>query len=1469
MGKVLHKNKIGSRFLTLLVVFCLTFASVLTSLSLAAHADEHGDDGHDHIPVVLAASCSVSGCPGGDYGSGYNHCNMYGHGSGACKNSKSSPSGACNTHRCTNKLADGSRCTWQVGHTSNGCKNSSGGGGGGTTPAKCNAGCGNTRATGSNYCSTHKCGASSGCTAYGQYTTNLGPRCANHVCSVCHAIAMTGSGPCSSCRNPGTTPTTYTCDEPGCNRTVANPGDYCSQHQQSGGGGGSTTYRCSYPGCNSQVGSAGAMCQYHMSLPTQPTTCSIHPGYPLPCARCSDSCAPHGYFPAASCPQCNPPQVSVRFVTDRSSFPSGGMTRVDSFPQGQLISAFLNNAERPISPASDGSSFSYWDTAGSSVVTGGMTITAVWTPPPPQPVTITWVQGSGATIVGGATQQAMTGQQIILPDLHHPAYLHFTWTATATGLNPNPTTGLTAGNQYLLLMGGPTQYTFTAVWDTTTTRPYTVTLTPGDWTSAPAGWMNPPQGVTQSGNNYQMTVNALTPNTLLPGSSTANRPDFVLTGWEVVTTGVNTEVELGYSLRGMASQNITVRALWRALDYEVHFNAGVGSFPTGSLPAGWARRSDKLMVFAGSQGSTVSSPMQPTSPDFEFTGWRMDGTFVPVGTTFSIIMPSQGATVYAEWREINRTLRLYTNAPVGALMANGTTFSAFMSTRPEAEYFNQTFVRGADLTPWLQSIESHPNFNDPSSDPSVIRIRFRGPFSDITFPGYEFRGWSTNASTLVEYTQLSSMPGNTPMVELYAIWAPRPFRITFNLSWDWDTDSAFLSQQDPYVMNVMFGQAITPPNAMQITRVGYTLHSWHEMSVDFTSGIPAAGYVWPATMPASDIEVKAAWTPKTITLKYQTNVVGMVISDSSVAVRGHTGVLSLPKPHPNNSDTDPSKNKYFAGWYSKDGSASNDWDEAYRLDPSGFFMPVVDGPNYYLYARWTETPAPPDPIEYYTLLFDAQGGLVNGQARYTLPQQLEEGDQVTASQVPANPVQEGYKFEGWFTAPCDPSCNQRDHSGCSGVQVTWPYTVSGTNYYLTVYARWTAVPYTLTFVNSLTGNVVHTQQVYVNESLSFFDRDIPSMGDNYVTGEWWTANGWFDNSLHENNDLVWGMRVDFSTALMWPQDTILYARYYALRLEIQYVNALPNSVEETVPVAKDVISNGDSYTTRTQTISAIGLKQIGWAFLSHDAVRGIGSGYSFDPSASNYFCDYHGGTYCFGMGESTAFMDATTGEGLFMLGLDQYVIRTYGLTRYHQLLTSSDQDALRKAYRIEFLQNGLGVLKLYPIWEQVDMFTVQLGIPQTHIVEETGRRYSGKNLVREWTEIKPTTPQEAAAWVLELQSYNYMNCIGTGLENSWVDVDNSKMIDKWKGVTGTALPGGSAIPAGVTRFTDWQLLAPSGSSLPDIKIFESGITLTYAAIQPYISSTGIVQIRALWGYQLDINRLPSCRRFDILGYGKN
>jgi uncharacterized repeat protein (TIGR02543 family) len=172
----------------------------------------------------------------------------------------------------------------------------------------------------------------------------------------------------------------------------------------------------------------------------------------------------------------------------------------------------------------------------------------------------------------------------------------------------------------------------------------------------------------------------------------------------------------------------------------------------------------------------------------------------------------------------------------------------------------------------------------------------------------------------------------------------------------------------------------------QFTRSGYSFAGWNTKADGTGTSYKAGAAV---KLDNDAVTLFAQWTKNAPTKHTVTFHPNNGQSDSTTSVENGSKVS---KP------TDPTRDGYkFDGWYT-DSDLKNAYD---------FSTPVTS--NLDLYAKWTkeETPVTPvTPVTDHTVTFHPS----NGQSDFT--QTVADGNKVSQ---PADPVQDGYTFNGWYT----------------------------------------------------------------------------------------------------------------------------------------------------------------------------------------------------------------------------------------------------------------------------------------------------------------------------------------------------------------------------------------------------------------------------------------------------------------------
>lgn len=122
--------------------------------------------------------------------------------------------------------------------------------------------------------------------------------------------------------------------------------------------------------------------------------------------------------------------------------------------------------------------------------------------------------------------------------------------------------------------------------------------------------------------------------------------------------------------------------------------------------------------------------------------------------------------------------------------------------------------------------------------------------------GYVFAGWNTAADgSGTTYAAGSTIPTPADSSTLYATWTALPATITLNAG------QGTLSGEN--TITSATGQAITLPDATQVTRTGYTLTGWADAEGTLVTS--------PYTVPAGGASLTAQWVAQSASIQINAN----------------------------------------------------------------------------------------------------------------------------------------------------------------------------------------------------------------------------------------------------------------------------------------------------------------------------------------------------------------------------------------------------------------------------------------------------------------------------------------------------------------------------------------------------------------------------------------------------------------------
>ena len=429
--------------------------------------------------------------------------------------------------------------------------------------------------------------------------------------------------------------------------------------------------------------------------------------------------------------------------------------------------------------------------------------------------------------------------------------------------------------------------------------------------------------------------------------------------------------------------------------------------------------------------------------------------------------------------------------------------------------------------------------------------------SGITIPnegslsktGYTFGGWNTDPNGTGTNYSAGSPFAPTGDITLYANWYdPNAtfYTVTFNIN---GGDGAVPSQQ-----KVQAGSGITIPDGSGLSKTGYIFGGWNT-DPNGTGYNYSAGYSY---TPTGDSTLYARWYDANATLytvTFNANGGNGTPPSEQIAQAGYN--ITIP------DGSGLTKTGYtFGGWNTDPNGTGINYQNGESFTPTG---------DSTLYARWYDANA-----TLYTVTFNANGG----DGTPPSEQRAQDGYSITIPDG-SGLTRTGYTFGGWNTNGYGTGINYQ-----SGESFT-PASDS------TLYARWDAIYYTVTFAaNDGVGTLPSEQTVQAGYSIT-----IPDGSELWRTG--FTFGGW---NTDPNGT---GINYQNGESFTPTGDNTLYARWYDASATHYIVTFNANDGDGTPP-SDQTAQAGDSITIPDGS----GLTRTGYAFGGWNTDR-YGTGANF------------------------------------------------------------------------------------------------------------------------------------------------------------------------------------------------------------------------------------------------------------------
>ncbi|MBS5931767.1 MAG: InlB B-repeat-containing protein [Clostridiales bacterium] len=469
--------------------------------------------------------------------------------------------------------------------------------------------------------------------------------------------------------------------------------------------------------------------------------------------------------------------------------------------------------------------------------------------------------------------------------------------------------------------------------------------------------------------------------------------------------------------------NHTLYAYWTGESYKTVFDPNGGKIKVGKY---------EYDEYANNYtyNQKYQSLYTPTRPGYEFVGWytaKEEGELVTVD---SIMTVAGEQRLYAHWREATFKVIFYPEGGVVSPANKDVTYKDKYGDLPVATREGYSFVEWRSLRAPAGEVinadsevvatSNHYIYAQWKANTYTVsfdteggdllnyskEVEFASAYGELPIPiktGYVFAGW-VNREPGTGYAIKTTIMKTAKNHTLYAMWNPQIYTRTF------DCTGGTYGNQSQYNTTYYFGREygtlIVP------TKLGHEFVGW------FTQEQGGKQITKTSIVDVAEHQILYAhWKPASYTIYFHTNGGNDSVHNTTkiVTYKENYGVLPIP-----------TRDRYeFVGWFTQT-SGGTEITSMTQVEIAG---------AHTLYARWKG--------KTYNVNFYANGGYCSVSNKSVVYYE-KYGD------LPV-PTKIGYNFSGWYT----------DIS--SGYVVTKD-TIVTTSQDQTLYARWTPVYYTVTFV---------------------------------------------------------------------------------------------------------------------------------------------------------------------------------------------------------------------------------------------------------------------------------------------------------------------------------------------------------------------------------------------------------------------
>lgn len=335
------------------------------------------------------------------------------------------------------------------------------------------------------------------------------------------------------------------------------------------------------------------------------------------------------------------------------------------------------------------------------------------------------------------------------------------------------------------------------------------------------------------------------------------------------------------------------------------------------------------------------------------------------------------------------------------------------------------------------SVTFDPQGGELADNPKPDKVTFDSPYGTLTDPkprtGYTFDGWFTEpegGTKVTKDTTVATADNHT----LYAHWKPVELTLKFDYNFPagitQDTATHPNINQTTATYGAQYGAALPVNDPLSVTgdnNVTYAFAGWYTTDKDQNGTPEVTGKRVQSSMPV-ELEYRGSPAAANLYARWKYTVSFYANLDPDADSQSPISGVSLDAVSgsrygklPGEPGGNPSK--YFLGWF------TDPKDDKTKVNESD----IANGTTVKLYAHWGSTRT-------CTIKLDGNGFTL--PAGYPTSEIIEYGRDYSKlfNQIAADPVRDGYTFQGWYL-----------NAQGTGSAVTAESTVNGD---CTLYAKW-------------------------------------------------------------------------------------------------------------------------------------------------------------------------------------------------------------------------------------------------------------------------------------------------------------------------------------------------------------------------------------------------------------------------------